>query len=101
MSGQGCNACGVCCELYGHTVTSSEEDLDRWRAEGREEILTWALTPPEERLDGCPFLERDDAGEGICGIHTTKPKMCRAYPTEIHGGWCVMRVKHEPRGSGR
>lgn len=95
----GCSACGVCCELYGHTVTASEDDFGRWRAEGRGDVAAWAATPAEEREEGCPFLVRTDAGGGVCSIHETKPEMCRAYPTALHGGWCVMRAKHTPAGS--
>lgn len=100
MSETGCHACGVCCELFGHTVTATENDFNRWLAEDRREITSWAATPVEERQEGCPFLERDEGGEGSCSIHDTKPEMCRAYPTELHGGWCVMKVKHETRRSG-
>lgn len=91
----GCKVCGVCCELYGPTVKASGEDIARWRREGRDDIIAWLSTDGDNRPDGCPFLASGDSGKRFCSVQATKPQMCRAYPTKAHGGWCVMRAKHE------
>ena len=93
----GCRTCGVCCDLYGHTLRASATDLARWRRDGRADLLNW-VGPERElwwdadgdaRLDRCPFFEWRGAG-GFCGIHGHRPEECRAYPTALHDQRCVM-----------
>lgn len=92
-----CRQCGRCCRSldYHHEVTA--EDVARWKALGRHDILRWVDTAA--RVDGtvgyriwvvpgtqqlaetCPFLEKDPtANRWGCGIHTVKPQICRNYP---------------------
>lgn len=94
---RGCAACGVCCEFFAGTLSAGPSDLERWRREGRLDLLErvgedgrlW-LDPvtglPAER---CPFLVPAGPGRAECGIHATKPALCRDYPTAAHGRRCV------------
>lgn len=99
-----CRACGVCCDLYGHTLRAAADDLLRWQAQGRSDLLRWvgpdgALWWAEDgaaRLDHCPFFFWHNAG-GVCGVHDTKPAECRGYPTRLHGFRCVMAVQFSGR----
>lgn len=96
----GCRACGTCCELFGGHLRASEADLGRWRAQGREDLLSrvnrlgWIWVNPESgrRIERCPYLERADDETARCAIHHTKPEMCRAYPTLAHGRQCVRGI---------
>jgi len=62
----------------------SDEDMDRWRREGRQDILEQVA---DERgwltLARCAFLL--DAGNGVetCTIYHTRPQTCREYPLGI------------------
>lgn len=93
----GCRACGVCCEVYAGTLTASPADLERWRAEGRADLLAlvgeggaiWVDPATGQRPERCPFLRRTGPEAALCGIHSTKPELCRAYPTAAHRHRCV------------
>ena len=93
----GCRACGICCELYGHTLTAGPEDLTRWASEGRGDLLArvgcesalWFDPETGVRLAACPYLKRRGKGSARCAIHATKPWICKAYPTSVHGHRCV------------
>lgn len=95
-----CLACGVCCDLWGGHLRATPRDLARWRAEGRKELLArvgrrdeiWVDPASGERLELCPFLVRTGFETAHCAIHQTKPELCRAYPTRVHGDRCVRRV---------
>jgi Fe-S-cluster containining protein len=97
MEGFRCRQCGHCCQSldYHHEVTA--EDVTRWQALGRTDILEWLgvfkgedqrtvyqiwVTPGTRRLaDTCPFLKKDlFAKRWFCRIHDAKPKICRQYP---------------------
>jgi Fe-S-cluster containining protein len=87
--GFSCRQCGACCRAY---VQVTENDLLRWAAEFREDILAWVapeegLIHPLEGSDGtrCPFLkrrpgERDRRDRYMCLIHDTKPDACLRFP---------------------
>jgi Fe-S-cluster containining protein len=104
MSKEGCKACGICCEMYGTTINASPCDLDRWRSEGRDDILAhvgpegelWVNASTEERVALCPFYFRDGPDSGGCEIHDTKPRTCRLYPTVHHNWRCVTGAIHAP-----
>ena len=91
-----CVSCGECCKSFGWHLNASKTDLDRWRREGREDLLSsvnrlgWIWMDPQtgEPLETCPFLVRDET-KGLCSIHETKPAMCRDYPTLAHGHRCL------------
>ena len=61
-----CLCCGDCCESFGGHLQASEHDQQRWRREGRDDLLArvnrlgWIWVDPEtkEPLDRCPFIER-------------------------------------------
>ncbi len=92
-----CLACGLCCELYGDTLAAEEADLERWRREGRSDLLSrvgeggalWSDPTTREPLAACPFLLHTDLDRALCVIHDTKPGMCRAYPGDGHGSCCA------------
>jgi Fe-S-cluster containining protein len=96
----GCACCGRCCEFFGGHLHVTPRDLERWRRQGREDLLSrvnrlgWIWVDPQtkRREDRCPFIERSPDNKGLCRIHDTKPDMCRAYPTIAHGRRCVSGV---------
>jgi Fe-S-cluster containining protein len=96
----GCHACGQCCEEFGGFLRASQADLERWEKLGRKDLLAhagetgwlWLDLETGERLEGCPYLQRDSEGKGLCGIHEIKPDICRAYPSEATGRRCVCGV---------
>jgi Fe-S-cluster containining protein len=108
VSGVGCHGCGVCCDLYGHTLHADAHDLERWRTQGRGDLLQrvgpggelWWAEDGSERLDHCPFFSWQGAERGACAEHATNPAECREYPTDLHGCRCVMGVQFRP-GHGR
>lgn len=79
-----CTLCGKCCtnEDFMERIGISAPDTDRWKSEGRNDILAkvsiysgWVDPGP------CPFLADADAkGRRICSIHETRPLTCREYP---------------------
>lgn len=97
----GCRACGACCEHYGGVLAATAADLDRWRTQGRCDLLSrvgadgtiWLDPVSGEHLLRCPFLDRLDPRAAHCTIHDTKPAICRAYPTEVHGFRCLRGVQ--------
>jgi len=99
-AGSGCRDCGACCESFGGHLRASKTDLERWRAEGREDLLSrvnrlgWLWVDPVSArpLERCPHLERVDGETTRCRIHRTKPEMCRSYPTLAHGRRCVRGI---------
>ncbi|HBJ74846.1 MAG: YkgJ family cysteine cluster protein [Smithellaceae bacterium] len=85
-----CRRCGRCC-LADFTAYVTDEDIARWKAEQRDDILeilerehgAWEgdhLVSSEtgRALHGCPFFMFD--GENFCcAIHETRPATCRHY----------------------
>lgn len=94
----GCRACGVCCEVFAEALSACEEDLARWRTQGRLDLLgrvgpgaqLWVDPATGEREPACPFLDRRGHDRALCAIHDTKPALCRRYPTPVHGSRCVL-----------
>jgi len=84
-----CKRCAKCClSIFAH---ASGEDMERWRLEGKEEILltlkraraVWAgdiIVSQEdgEMLSKCPFL-RDEGEFYSCAIYEDRPKVCRNF----------------------
>ena len=95
-----CICCGRCCEQFGGHLNASARDLERWKQEGRDDLLRrvirlgWIWVDPKSgRLeDPCPFIERTNDNRGLCGINDTKPDICRDYPTVAHGYRCLSGV---------
>ena len=112
--GEPCVQCGLCCRIFGDSISPTSENLFRWLTEGRLDILmhfsacrpdgTWVrcdrLKPGDlgalsaiELFDPdtgeypvvCPFLRRSGKRRFLCSIHTTKPEMCEQYRPWIWG----------------
>jgi len=95
-----CKQCGRCClNLNGYATSADPEDVSRWRAEGREDILEWVvifyygdeeggydiwISPlTGEEVTRCPWLRKFPKKEKYyCRIHETKLKHCRNYPAD-------------------
>ncbi len=90
-----CERCGTCCSLL---IEIAASDVLRWHREGRGDILShlvydpaelevdgWFHPETRERLEPCPFLERNGDGLTACGIQDTKPIACAHYKA----GRCV------------
>lgn len=85
-----CMRCGRCC-LADMPACASDEDIDRWRRQGRDDILhvmdtmaaVWAGDHFVSSHNGryihtCPFLEWE--GELFsCSIYETRPGVCAEY----------------------
>ncbi|TAL37389.1 MAG: YkgJ family cysteine cluster protein [Spirochaetes bacterium] len=85
-----CMRCGRCC-LADMFACASDEDIGRWRREGRDDILgmresesaVWVgdhfiSTRTGRYIRHCPFLAL--GGElCACGIYETRPKVCADY----------------------
>ncbi len=92
-----CVQCGHCCGQIGYPKEAAEDDVARWRAAGREDILRWVglekrvgqssvyriwIEPGTNRpATACPWLKRQRGTHRYeCGIHEVKPDICRLYP---------------------
>lgn len=89
-----CKKCGNCClslpDAYNTFVL--DEDVERWRLEGRGDVLAyvtshpsgnlaWTDTQTGEFLEACPWLSKgSQTGHFMCAIHATKPRHCADYP---------------------
>ncbi len=85
-----CRRCGKCC-LADFIAYVTEEDIGRWRREGREDILgmikkehaVWAgdhfvSSEDGHYLKGCPFLTWEGS-RSSCAIYETRPGVCRRF----------------------
>ena len=85
-----CRRCGTCClaDMIGYVT---ELDIERWKAEGREDIFHiidneqafWAGDHFVSARDGrelmcCPFLKWE-GDQCTCSIYETRPDVCRNY----------------------
>lgn len=92
--GAACTGCGKCCTnaSYMGSMAATREDMERWRKEGRDDILQYAAELPHLgsadlwihpvsglELTRCPFV-RKSGSRYICKIHDTRPEVCRGYP---------------------
>lgn len=80
--------CGICC-MADMIAEADAEDLDRWRREGREEILRvyrdahwigdhFISVTTGMTIHDCPFLDFS-AGLFFCTIYETRPRVCREF----------------------
>ncbi len=89
-----CLLCGHCCGPYFSLYVEEEDEL-RWMREGRQDLLdrldyernrvAWGKEGPHDastgaRFEVCVYLEKDSEGRRYCGIHETKPAICRDFP---------------------
>lgn len=84
-----CVRCGRCCLKYGNTLQASDEDVARWKKEGREDILAWVgpfgdlwiNNSSHKEASRCPWLRKlPGKKQYLCRIHETKPEICATYP---------------------
>lgn len=83
-----CQRCGKCC-LTNMFAYVQQDDINRWRAQGRSDILAlieepiWAGDRIVARanghsLAGCPFLIQEETS-AACAIYATRPAVCRDF----------------------
>jgi Fe-S-cluster containining protein len=85
-----CKRCGTCC-LANLIAFVTDEDIERWKREQREDILrildnknaVWAgdrliSMTNGQQLYGCPFLMWEK-NHYTCTIYETRPQVCRDY----------------------
>jgi Fe-S-cluster containining protein len=97
IEGYSCRQCGHCCLSLDYRDEIRVEDVERWQALGRTDILEWVgvfkgegqktvyqiwIQPgTREVAEKCPFLQKDAAtNRWLCRIHDVKPAICRQYP---------------------
>jgi len=117
-----CDQCGLCCRIFGNSITPTVMNLYCWIEQGRTDILryfsaakedgVWVncavllkedlgdiilmeMRDPEtgEYLSVCPFLRRVRREKYICSIHPVKPDMCRNYQPWVWGETYFGRCK--------
>lgn len=101
-----CVQCGSCCFMYGCMVPATDEDMTRWKQEGRQDLLDMTMVirdpgmgriiaaelwfHPQTRKEYiyCPWIKKQKSILGkqktICQIHDTKPQYCRDYICRKH-----------------
>jgi tetratricopeptide (TPR) repeat protein len=93
-----CERCGRCCRSTKWAVNLDTrlcwEDIERWRREGRSDILQHVLVseglggdligPDGKFFSQCPFLKKEEGRKYSCLIHETKPKVCEVSPFYFH-----------------
>lgn len=92
-----CACCGSCCEAFGGHLNASRTDMERWRKQGRKDLLDrvnrlgWIWVDPQTKQpeQTCPFIERTGPDTACCSIYETRPAICRDYPTLAHGRRCL------------
>ncbi len=92
-----CRQCGRCCRSLDYSRELTAQDVAKWQAMGRTDILEWVgvfeghghqkayriwmipgTTQPTEK---CPFLHKvPSENRWACRIHEVKPAICRQYP---------------------
>jgi Fe-S-cluster containining protein len=109
--GSPCTNCGKCCTnpAYMGTLTATEQDVRRWRREGRQDILRfvevlgragkslpggdfadlWIDQETGMERERCPFV-RKVRGQNryLCTIYETRPQVCRDYVPWAPGNLC-------------
>ena len=83
-----CLRCGTCCmaDMIGE---ADAEDLERWKREGRDDILRvyrdalWVgdhflSVTTGMTIHDCPFLDFRE-GSFACTIYGTRPRVCRNF----------------------
>lgn len=86
-------------------MSATTEDIMRWRSQGRDDILEkvldatiiqdpnskeeyvvfnlWKDSETGEEAKQCPFLKQVSETVYHCGIHDTKPFVCRKFPEDV------------------
>lgn len=93
-----CRQCAQCCRSLDYRKEVTAEDVARWRASGRTDILEWVgvferegyetayriwtIPGTTELAEICPFLQEiSSENRWVCRIHDAKPAICRQYPS--------------------
>lgn len=96
MFEESCNRCGYCCRHVGYPgIPVSDNDLERWEAEGRKDIIREVTEFDGGKYQGryipasmgyhvsnCLFIDSDSHD---CEIQETKPDFCSNYPLKSNG----------------
>jgi Fe-S-cluster containining protein len=62
----------------------TDEDADRWRQQGRSDILAQVGQHMSWKSQGpCPFAHELADGRYTCAIYDTRPQTCREYPIAV------------------
>lgn len=95
-----CHACGTCCTRLGDAAHGrvSPEEIEMWRAAGRERILrfigreerrgyvffpAWVHPRTGDYLKKCPWLVKEPGtSRHLCAIHDLRPLKCRSFPLD-------------------
>jgi Fe-S-cluster containining protein len=125
-----CEQCGLCCRIFGNSITPTLMNLYSWIEQERKDILqyfsaarddgSWVncadILPEDlgsvllvemrdprtgEYLTVCPFLKRTGKDRYICGIHSIKPDMCRNYQPWVWGETYFGRCKSLKKSDNR
>jgi Fe-S-cluster containining protein len=97
MQGFTCRQCGRCCRVLAYPDSLAADDVTRFKAAGREDLLAWVgvarsddgqeryriwMVPGTNRFAPvCPFLKRGTSNHHwVCAIQEVKPDFCRHYP---------------------
>ena len=83
-----CLRCGTCC-MADMIADADAKDLERWRHEGRDDILRiyrdarwmgdhFISVATGMTIHDCPFLDWE-GGLFTCRIHGTRPRVCREF----------------------
>ena len=92
MKKEVCIRCGKCCAELCATFGATNEDIKRWKKEGRNDILeliddftqdVWITTEGAEAYGRCPWLRKvNNQNIYSCRLQKTKPEVCRQYPQQ-------------------
>ena len=117
-----CAQCGVCCKIFGDSISPTIENVYRWLEDGKIDILehfsacmadgSWKKCSDLQACDlsgvvsielrdpktggfvsCCPFLRHVSKNRYLCGIHLSKPEMCDNYKPWIWGETYLRRCR--------
>jgi Fe-S-cluster containining protein len=121
-NGIDCDQCGICCKVFGDSISPTIENLYNWLTNDRRDILrhfsacfvngTWKncaellvdelgevcaieMRDPDSGalVSSCPFLSRVSKKRYLCSIHMTKPEMCDNYKPWLWGETYLRRCR--------
>jgi Fe-S-cluster containining protein len=121
-NGIDCDQCGICCKVFGDSISPTIENIYSWLTNDRQDILqhfsacfangTWKncaelqvdelgdiitvemRDPDTGALESaCPFLSRVSKKRYLCSIHMTKPEMCDNYKPWLWGETYLKRCR--------
>ncbi len=121
-NGTECDQCGICCKVFGDSISPTIENIYQWLTNDRKDILrhfsacfangTWEncaelqvdelgnimtieLRDPDTGalVSSCPFLTRASKHQYLCSIHMAKPEMCDNYKPWLWGETYLRRCR--------